>query len=253
MVRHISAVAATAACALAAATFTVLPGTGAEASSLGYQLDPGDNLGPGRSINSPDGIYRLTMQDDGNLVEYGIDDEVLGDTHSAGHPGTVLFMQNDGNLVLRAPGNMPIWATQTDGHPGTVLQIQDDGAVVMYSPGHNALHVIVPTLDDSSVATPHLDPVKAPELAPNTTKEEVGDAVYDGSRLVGCATAGKLAEELPGGGKVAGIVLEQTCGMATEKEPARLDGYGVFRMGVSVLAGPLGPAWDILSDAPPAG
>ncbi|MEV6349079.1 hypothetical protein [Actinoplanes sp. NPDC051851] len=241
-------VAAAAACA-----FLLLPATAARASSLGYQLDPGDTLGPGRSISSPNGLYRLTMQDDGNLVEYGNDDEVLGDTHSAGHPGTVLFMQNDGNLVLRAPGNVPIWATRTDGHPGTVLQIQDDGAVVMYSPGHQALHVIVPTLDHSSVATPHLDPVEEPELAPNTTTEEVGEAVYDGSRLIGCAAVGKLAEKLPSGGKVAGIVLGQTCGMATEKGPARIDGYGVFRMGVSVLAGPFGPAWDILSDAPPAG
>ena len=232
----------------AAVSASVVAATAADASSLAYQLDPGDDMGPGRSIVSENGLYRLAMQDDGNLVEYGIDNEVLGETHSAGNPGTVLFMQDDGNLVLRAPGNKPIWTTRTDGNPGTVLQIQNDGAVVMYAPGHQALHVIVPTLDDSWVATPRFEPQAPPALAPGITKEEVGEAVYDGTRLVGCATAGEVIGKLPGSGKAAGIYFDQTCGMATEKSPARSDGYGVFRMGVGILAGPLGPAWDILTD-----
>jgi hypothetical protein len=76
----------------------------------------------------------------------------------------------------------------------------------------------------------------------------VGDALYYGSRLVGCATAGHIIEGLPEGGPIAGTVFEQTCGMATEKSPSRLDSYGVFRMSVGTLLGPFGPAWEVLSD-----
>lgn len=236
----------------------------AAASSLQYQLDPGDNLGPGLSIVSPNRLYWLTMENDGNLHETEVGSRiVIGESHTSGNPGTVLFMQRDGNLVLRAPGNRPIWATATDGHPGTVLQIQDDGAVVLYAPGHRALRVIIPTLNNASVPTPRLVPTAPAAPAPGVDKpSEIGADVYDGTRVVGCATAGKILEDgVPEDGEVAGVAEEQLCGMVTNSKGAEVDSYGVFRISGSIAAalkigGPWGAAvstvFDILTDAPSA-
>jgi hypothetical protein len=106
------------------------------------QLDPGQLITSGTQIASPDGKFVLQMQSDGNLVIRAPGNIPLGDTHTAGHDGTIAVMQTDGNFVLTAPGNIPVWASGTDGHPGTVLQVQDDGNVVLYAPGHLALRVL---------------------------------------------------------------------------------------------------------------
>lgn len=231
------------------ATLVAVP---ADASSLQYQLDPGDNLGPGLSIKSPDGLYWLTVGNDGNLHETEVGSNVvIGQSHTAGNPGAVLFMQTDGNLVLRAPGNRPIWATATAGHPGTVLQIQDDGAVVLYAPGHQALHVIVPTLNDASVPTPRLSPIGPAAPAPGVNDpSEIGADVWDGTRVIGCASAGKIIEEIPDAAKAAAIAEEEACGMITNKDGAKLDGYGVFNMSGSIAAGlAIGGPWGAAASA----
>ncbi|MCM3884818.1 hypothetical protein [Frankia sp. R82] len=128
--------------------------TAANASTFPGQLDPGDRLPSGRQIVSPNGVYVLQMQGDGNLVERAPGNIPINATSTDGHPGTIAVMQADGNFVLRAPGNIPIWSSRTDGHPGTVLQVQDDGAVDLYAPGHNILRVIFPpheaTVDNTS-------------------------------------------------------------------------------------------------------
>jgi hypothetical protein len=110
------------------------------------QLNPGQRIASGTQIASPDGKFVLQMQRDGNLVIRAPGNIPLGDTHTAGHDGTIAVMQTDGNFVLRAPGNIPVWASGTNGHPGTVLQVQDDGGVVLYAPGHQVLRVLFPAV-----------------------------------------------------------------------------------------------------------
>jgi hypothetical protein len=232
--------------------FVALRPATAHASTLMYQLDPGDQLGIDNYIGSPDHQYWLTIEPDGNVRESQLgSDLTVASTATHGHPGSILKMQTDGNLVIIAPGNVPVWASGTAGNPGTVLQIQDDGALVLYAPGHQALKVLVPQLFDpnNSVATPQpLPTTEAPDVEPS----EVTQAVYDGTSVVGCATAGKVAEELPDGGTVAGIAEEQLCGMATDTSGAELDGYGVMRLGssiaLSLISAPAAAAWDILSE-----
>ncbi|MGZ3489742.1 MAG: hypothetical protein ACXVBY_23135, partial [Isosphaeraceae bacterium] len=46
----------------------VLAAPPATASSLIYQLDPGDRLSPGTVIASENGLYQLKMADNGNVL-----------------------------------------------------------------------------------------------------------------------------------------------------------------------------------------
>ena len=200
------------------------------------QLNPGQLITSGTQIASPDGRFVLQMQSDGNLVIRAPGNMPIGDTHTAGHNGTIAVMQADGNFVLRAPGNIPVWASGTDGHPGTVLQVQDDGGVVLYAPGHKVLRVLFPAFLDpgKSVSTPTLLPVTTPATQPSASglvpssptlpgtlppvkspsilkqlEEEAGGTFEDPDVLagLGCAglSAGALAAAAPLG-PVAGAV-----------------------------------------------
>jgi peptidoglycan hydrolase-like protein with peptidoglycan-binding domain len=145
------------------------PGSSSAATPPG-QLNPGQRITSGTQIASPDGKFVLQMQSDGNLVIRAPGNIPIGDTHTAGHDGTIAVMQTDGNFVLRAPGNIPVWASGTDGHPGTVLQVQDDGGVVLYAPGHQVLRVLFSAIPDpqNSVTTPTAPPATAPAVSPPT-------------------------------------------------------------------------------------
>ena len=103
------------------------------------QLDPGQTLSPGESLTSPDAAYTLTMQPDGNLVEYAGGQVPIWSSDTAGNPGTVLEDQSDGNIVLVASGNVPIWSTHTNGRAQTALLLQDDGNLVAYAEGNVAV------------------------------------------------------------------------------------------------------------------
>lgn len=94
---------------------------------------PGSLL-PGRSLQSPNGLYTLAMQTDGNLVLYGNDGQWLWHTNTFGKPVTQLAVQGDGNLVLYTATGY-VWASGTHGNNGTggFFQVQDDGNVVYYS------------------------------------------------------------------------------------------------------------------------
>jgi hypothetical protein len=66
------------------------------------------------------GATTLSMQGDGNLVLYSIDDYTtpsghsVGDTGTDGHPGARLAIQDDGNLVVY-DGTDALWASDTAG------------------------------------------------------------------------------------------------------------------------------------------
>jgi cell wall-associated NlpC family hydrolase len=80
---------------------------------------------------SPRHTYRLVMQTDGNLVEYG-PSGALWSSNTAVSGANRAVMQSDGNLVLYTPSGLPVFATGTSG-PSPRLVVQDDGNVVEYA------------------------------------------------------------------------------------------------------------------------
>lgn len=93
-------------------------------------LSPGQSLVRGQAIQSCDGQYRLLLQLDGNLVEYGRGNAVIW---SPGYKGSadLAVMQWDGNFVVYRQGR-PLWATGSFGYSGAYLQLQTDGNLVVY-------------------------------------------------------------------------------------------------------------------------
>ena len=97
-------------------------------TTLTSQLSADGQLGTGDSIISPSGAYRLVMQTDGNLVEYGPRGPIWA-TYTYG-PGARLVNQSDGNVVIYGPNF--VWASGTNGKGPANLTVQDDGNVVAY-------------------------------------------------------------------------------------------------------------------------
>jgi hypothetical protein len=89
-------------------------------------LVPGGQLTANQSITSPNHTYRLTMQGDGNLVEY--DGATVVWASSTNTAGSTAVMQGDGNLVVYSAGT-PKWATNTSGYPGAYLALSDTGVL----------------------------------------------------------------------------------------------------------------------------
>ncbi|MET8229331.1 hypothetical protein ABZS77_01455 [Micromonospora sp. NPDC005298] len=111
----------------------------AQARDLTLTLGPDVVLGPNEALLSPNGLYRLIMQGDGNAVVYSMPNYKPLWATNTGTPNSVLRMQGDGNLVVRAPGNVPVWSSGTGGRPNTVLEMQNDANLVLYAPGHVAI------------------------------------------------------------------------------------------------------------------
>jgi outer membrane protein assembly factor BamB len=111
--------------------------TVATSSNLGPQLPSGSSLAKGQSLVSPNGTYRLTMQSDGNLVEYGGAGPLWasGTTPSGGYA----VMQTDGNLVVYTSAGTPLWASNTAGNPGAYLQLTNGGQLQLLSTGGTLL------------------------------------------------------------------------------------------------------------------
>lgn len=91
----------------------------------------------GGSLYSANGKYRLTLQDDGNLVLYNSSGHALWATNRAN--GDVLALQSDGNLVVYTSSHKAIWASNTGDSHATYLVVQDDGNVVLYSGSGHAV------------------------------------------------------------------------------------------------------------------
>src|SRR5690349_15684670 len=109
----------------------------AQAAAGSYRLANGEQLGSGARLVSPNGQFVLTMQSDGNLVEYAAGNRPVWAT-GTNRAGSITRMQSDGNVVVVAPGNAAVWATGTNGNPNATLEVQDDGNVVVYAAGHVA-------------------------------------------------------------------------------------------------------------------
>lgn len=144
--------------------------TAAVAPSLS-RLGPGQVLGPGDALVSPDGQGTLIMQADGNLVDYaavGGANRVLWASGTQGNPGAHAVMQDDGNLVVYSPAGPPLWSSGTAGVPGATAVVQDDGNVVVYGSGGTPLW-------SSGTAIGFAGPDEGPALAAG---QELGPGQY---------------------------------------------------------------------------
>lgn len=103
------------------------------------ELLSGQELTAGQAVWSPGGGYYLTMQTDGNLVEYTSSGQALWASDTNSEPGNYAVMQTDGNLVVYSSGGQWIWQTRTNGYGGAYLAVQDDSNVVVYSSSSSAL------------------------------------------------------------------------------------------------------------------
>lgn len=97
--------------AITVATAVVMAGIvglAAPASATTYKdtIKAGSTLQVNDSITSRNGQFRLVMQGDGNLVEYGIGNRVLWASNTANQPGAVAVVQKDGLLSIVRSGRL---------------------------------------------------------------------------------------------------------------------------------------------------
>src|SRR5690348_5219676 len=94
------------------------------------RLRAGEALAPGEALRSPNGLYELALQLDGNLVLY-MGRRALWASGTAGQPVKYVLMQDDGNFVLYGP-TQAIWDTGTHytKPKGEYIVLQDDGNLV---------------------------------------------------------------------------------------------------------------------------
>lgn len=112
----------------------------APAQPPAFQLKAGQKLTAGQSIRSADGRFELTMQRDGNLVEYDLKTNfAVWSSKSDNSGAAVAYMQQDGNLVLYktdpdtlcVAGKNDVWSTKTNGHAGAALTLQTNGELTV--------------------------------------------------------------------------------------------------------------------------
>jgi hypothetical protein len=105
-------------------------------------LPSGSMLHAGQLLTSPTGRYKLVMQGDGNLVEYGPGASVMW-AAGTNPKGSYANMQADGNLVVYSATNQALFSSQTPGDDGAFLVLSDfgfltldtGGGVVKWGPG----------------------------------------------------------------------------------------------------------------------
>lgn len=93
-------------------------------------LQPGDTLFANHSVYSADGRFRLIMQGDGNLVEYG-PGGAWWSAMTTGTTGARFVLQGDGNGVIYNGANQAVWANMTMNN-GAWINVQNDGNIVTY-------------------------------------------------------------------------------------------------------------------------
>ncbi len=98
-----------------------------------HRMGQGSILEMGESLSSPNGLYKLIMQHDGNLVLYNQNMNALWSTSTHGNPGSHLVFQYDGNVVLyNKNSSQALWSTQSASSGAAFFQVQDDANVVLY-------------------------------------------------------------------------------------------------------------------------
>jgi hypothetical protein len=101
----------------------------------GAHLRAGEALNIGTELASPNGLFHLVYQPDGDLTLRRSDGNVrLWGSDTSGPRAGFCIMQQDGDLVLYDP-DRPCWRSGTAGNPGSTLEVRDDGAVAVVRPG----------------------------------------------------------------------------------------------------------------------
>jgi hypothetical protein len=116
-----------------AATLRHTSGEHSTTTTNGAVLKAGDSLDAGMSLVSHNGLYRLIMQSDGNLVLYW-KAHPLWQTKTRGHAAVSVIMQADGNLVLYDTFG-PLWDSRSTqpARGDYTLALQNDGDMIIYS------------------------------------------------------------------------------------------------------------------------
>jgi hypothetical protein len=96
-------------------------------------LVQGTELASTKSIFSPNGDYRLTMQAAGNLVECDGSAPVWASGTNSSPVGDHAGMQPDGHFVVYSSSGGVKWATGTNGNPGAYLAPGDEGGLEVLS------------------------------------------------------------------------------------------------------------------------
>jgi LysM repeat protein len=115
-------------------------------------------------LTSENGAYKLTLQDDGNLVLYS-GDEAVWSTGTNGKNVVRAEVQKDGNFVLYTPDD-PVWASQTKGAKDVRLVLQDDRNLVLYGFDGPAWASNTHTDDAPPVVVVPVEPAAVEEAAP---------------------------------------------------------------------------------------
>jgi hypothetical protein len=110
---------------------------------MGDTLKAGERLEIGHELRSANGLYRLIMQADGNLVQYDRGNIALWDTGTwslpAGFKPTYAILQDDGNFVLSNEAKYPAWESASQGNPGSQLVLHDDRNLVISDADNTAV------------------------------------------------------------------------------------------------------------------
>ena len=91
-----------------------------------HSITSGQSIWSDWYMSSPNDMYVLILQNDGNLVLYGNGAEMWNSgTHGSGT--NRLVMQNDGNLVLYNSNGTAVWNTHTYGRGPSHADLDNDG------------------------------------------------------------------------------------------------------------------------------
>ncbi|CAL9381184.1 hypothetical protein SUDANB95_01060 [Actinosynnema sp. ALI-1.44] len=91
-----------------------------------------ENLYRGQQKTSPNGQFRLVLQNDGNLVFYNAANQALWHTFTYGTGVVRATLQSNGDFVLYDSAGNARWRTNTAGTPSDRMVVQDDGNLVLY-------------------------------------------------------------------------------------------------------------------------
>lgn len=91
----------------------------------------GTKINPGDQVTSPNGQFKLIMQGDGNLVEYGIGNRVLWASNTAGSSGAIAVVGKNRALDITKNGKrLARWASAGTAN-STALKIRADGTMAL--------------------------------------------------------------------------------------------------------------------------
>eukprot|EP00545_Synedropsis_sp_CCMP1620_P000405 CAMPEP_0119032184 /NCGR_PEP_ID=MMETSP1176-20130426/41921_1 /TAXON_ID=265551 /ORGANISM="Synedropsis recta cf, Strain CCMP1620" /LENGTH=553 /DNA_ID=CAMNT_0006988595 /DNA_START=200 /DNA_END=1861 /DNA_ORIENTATION=+ len=94
-------------------------------------LQSGASMSRNEAVYSPNGLYSFVMNENGDLILFGGDDEVLW--RADGEGAEKCYMQSDGNLLLRKADRSSTWKSHTNGNYGAYLILDRGGQLAIIS------------------------------------------------------------------------------------------------------------------------